>query len=106
MGGTNFRTLASMAFEEADMEGCCEVNCSRLPTLSTRCVMNTICWNGILRKEMAKRTSMKHGVLDRSSAPLCVENRGERAQVMSQRCHRLPGSVRRRNERRLGQRDF
>jgi hypothetical protein len=67
-----------MAFEEADMEGCCEVNCadcSRLPTLSTRCVMNTICWNGILRKEMAKRTSMKHGILGKSSAPLHVENR-------------------------------
>lgn len=79
IGGTNFRTLASMAFEEVDMEGCCEVNCmgcSRLPTWSTRCVMNTICWNGILRKQMAKGTSMEHGVLVRATAR---ENRSERA---------------------------
>jgi hypothetical protein len=50
-----------MAFEEADMMGCCEVkfvDCSRLPTLSTRSFMKTV---------YSDRTSMK----ERGKAGFC-----------------------------------
>jgi hypothetical protein len=58
MGGTSFRTFASMAFEEADMMGWWEVkfvDCSRLPTLSTRSFMKTVRFNRIRRKQRAKQ---------------------------------------------------